>query len=146
MAQSTEEGARARMHELLATMARAGGSDLFIASDYPPSMKTHGAMTPLAPGKLTAEDTSQLANALMNAKQREEFARELECNFAIGVPGVSRFRVIVFVDQGAVGINRWVDAALAARPAACTDDGSPAAASASAIAAAASRSTLAVAL
>ena len=104
MAQSTEEDARARMHELLATMGRAGGSDLFIASDYPPSMKTHGAMTPLAPGKLTAEDTAQLANALMNAKQREEFARELECNFAIMVPGVSRFRVNVFVQQGAVGM------------------------------------------
>jgi twitching motility protein PilU len=92
------------MHELLATMARAGGSDLFIASDYPPSMKTHGAMTPLAPETLTAEDTAQLANALMNAKQREEFARELECNFAIMVPGVSRFRVNVFVQQGAVGM------------------------------------------
>jgi len=104
MAESTEEGARARMHGLLAAMSRAGGSDLFIASDYPPSMKTHGAMTPLAPGKLTAEDTSQLANALMNAKQREEFARELECNFAIVVPGVSRFRVNVFVQQGAVGM------------------------------------------
>jgi twitching motility protein PilU len=61
-------------------------------------------MTPLAPGKLTAEDTAQLANALMNAKQREEFARELECNFAIMVPGVSRFRVNVFMQQGAVGM------------------------------------------
>jgi twitching motility protein PilU len=61
-------------------------------------------MTPLAPETLTAEDTAQLANALMNAKQREEFARELECNFAIMVPGVSRFRVNVFMQQGAVGM------------------------------------------
>ena len=104
MMQSIEEGARARIHELLATMSRAGGSDLFIASDYPPSMKAHGAMTPLAPEKLTAEETAQLANALMNPRQREEFARELECNFAIVVPGVSRFRVNVFVQQGAVGM------------------------------------------
>jgi twitching motility protein PilU len=104
MMQSIEEGARARIHELLATMSRAGGSDLFIASDYPPSMKAHGAMTPLAPEKLTAEETAQLANALMNAKQREEFAREMECNFAIMVPGLSRFRVNVFVQQGAVGM------------------------------------------
>ena len=100
----TEDEARARIHALLAAMSKAGGSDLFIAADYPPSMKAHGAMTPLAPEKLGAEDTAQLANALMNAKQREEFARELECNFAIVVPGVSRFRVNVFVQQGAVGM------------------------------------------
>ncbi|MGN6512354.1 MAG: PilT/PilU family type 4a pilus ATPase [Lysobacteraceae bacterium] len=99
-----EEQARDYMHKLLAAMARAGGSDLFIASDFPPSMKAHGAMTPLAQQKLTPEVTAQLANALMNAKQREEFAREMECNFAIQVPGVSRFRVNVFVQQGAVGM------------------------------------------
>ncbi|HSR65263.1 MAG TPA: PilT/PilU family type 4a pilus ATPase [Xanthomonadaceae bacterium] len=92
------------MHKLLAAMAKAGGSDLFVASDYPPSMKAHGAMTPLSQQKLTAEVTAQLANALMTAKQREEFAREMECNFAIVVPGVSRFRVNVFVQQGAVGM------------------------------------------
>lgn len=104
MVRSDDEGARARIHELLAEMATAGGSDLFIASDYPPSMKSHGAMTPLAPDKLTAQTTAQLAHALMNAKQREEFAREMECNFAIVVPGVSRFRVNVFMQQGAVGM------------------------------------------
>jgi twitching motility protein PilU len=100
----SEDQARDYMHKLLAAMAKAGGSDLFIASDYPPSMKTHGAMTPLSQQKLTAEVTAQLANALMNAKQRDEFAREMECNFAIVVPGVSRFRVNVFVQQGAVGM------------------------------------------
>ena len=100
----SEDQARDYMHKLLAAMAKAGGSDLFIASDFPPSMKANGAMTPLSQQKLTPELTAQLANALMNAKQREEFARELECNFAIVVPGVSRFRVNVFVQQGAVGM------------------------------------------
>ena len=100
----SDDQARDYMHKLLAAMAKAGGSDLFIASDYPPSMKAHGAMTPLSQQKLTAEVTAQLANALMNAKQRDEFSRELECNFAIVVPGVSRFRVNVFVQQGAVGM------------------------------------------
>jgi twitching motility protein PilU len=100
----SEDQARDYMHKLLAAMAKAGGSDLFIASDYPPSMKAHGAMTPLSQQRLTPDVTAQLAQALMNAKQREEFAREMECNFAIVVPGVSRFRVNVFVQQGAVGM------------------------------------------
>ena len=38
-----ETQAREYMHKLLAAMAKAGGSDLFIAHDFPPSMKAHGA-------------------------------------------------------------------------------------------------------
>ena len=100
----TEDQARDYLHKLLAAMARAGGSDLFIAHDFPPSMKAQGAMTPLTQQKLTGEITAQLAHAAMNEHQREEFAREMECNFAIVVPGVSRFRVNVFVQQGHVGM------------------------------------------
>lgn len=95
---------RAAMHALLARMAAAGGSDLFIAHDFPPSMKSHGAMTPMADTPLSGAQTARYANALMNDKQRDEFAREMECNFAIVVPGVSRFRVNVFVQQGQVGM------------------------------------------
>src|SRR4029079_19485870 len=104
MAALSEEQARAYMHKLLAAMSQAGGSDLFIASDFPPSMKSHGAMTPLTQQKLTAEITRQLAHAPMNERQREEFEREMECNFAIAIPGLSRFRVNVFMQQGCVGM------------------------------------------
>jgi len=100
----TEEQARDYMHKLLAAMAKAGGSDLFIAHDYPPSMKAHGQMTPLTQQKLSGEVTAQLAHALMNDKQRGEFAQEMESNFAIALPGVSRFRVNVFMQQGHVGM------------------------------------------
>jgi twitching motility protein PilU len=40
----------------------------------------------------------------MNERQREEFAKELECNFAISIPGVSRFRVNVCVQQQCVSM------------------------------------------
>ena len=40
----------------------------------------------------------------MNERQRDEFAKELECNFAISLPGVARFRVNVFVQQQHVGM------------------------------------------
>jgi twitching motility protein PilU len=92
------------MHKLLAAMKAAGGSDLFIAADFPPSMKAHGQMQPMTSQKLTGQTTQTLAHALMNARQREEFARDLECNFAISVPGVSRFRVNVLVQQQNVGM------------------------------------------
>src|SRR6186713_3544982 len=40
----------------------------------------------------------------MNERQREEFAREFECNFALAIPGLSRFRVNIFIQQQHVGM------------------------------------------
>jgi len=104
MSNLSEEQAKAYMVKLLTAMTRAGGSDLFISNDFPPSMKAQGTMQPLATQKLTSEVTKQLAHALMNDRQREEFATELECNFAISIPGVARFRVNVFVQQQHTGM------------------------------------------
>ncbi len=51
MSTLTEEQARAYMHKLLAAMRQAGGSDLFIANDFPPSMKANGSMQAADPAK-----------------------------------------------------------------------------------------------
>jgi len=96
--------ARDYMHKLLGAMVRGGGSDLFISAEFPPSMKANGEMRPLAEQKLAAALTEKLAHSLMNERQVDEFRRELECNFAISVPGISRFRVNVFVQQQCVGM------------------------------------------
>jgi twitching motility protein PilU len=100
----SEEQAKAYIHKLLTAMSKAGGSDLFVSKDFPPAMKSQGTLQPLTNQKLTGEVTRELANALMNEKQREEFHRDLECNFAISLPGVARFRVNVFMQQQNVGM------------------------------------------
>jgi twitching motility protein PilU len=100
----TEEQAKSYITKLLTAMSQAGGSDLFVSKDFPPAMKLQGAMQPLTSQKLSGEVARELANALMNQRQREEFAKELECNFAISIPGVARFRVNVFVQQQHVGM------------------------------------------
>jgi twitching motility protein PilU len=104
MATLTEEQAKAYMHKLLASMSAASGSDLFIAADFPPSMKAHGNMQPMTQQKLTGDVTKILAHSIMNEEQRAEFEKEMECNFAIFIPGLSRFRVNVFVQQRQVGM------------------------------------------
>jgi len=96
--------AQAYMHKLLTVMQHQGGSDLFISADFPPSMKHQGAMKPLSNQRLTSEVTRALALSLMNERQRAEFEAEMECNFAISLPGVCRFRVNVFVQQQSVGM------------------------------------------
>jgi twitching motility protein PilU len=104
MASLSEDQAKSYVIKLLTAMSNAGGSDLFISKDFPPSMKLQGAMQPLTNQKLSGEVARDLAYALMNPRQRDEFATELECNFAISVPGVARFRVNVFMQQQNVGM------------------------------------------
>ena len=104
MASLTEEQAKAYITKLLAAMSKAGGSDLFVSKDFPPAMKIQGILQPLTNQKLTGEVTRELAHSLMNERQREDFARDLECNFAISLPGVARFRVNVFLQQQNVGM------------------------------------------
>ena len=100
----TEEQAKAYITKLLTAMSKAGGSDLFVSKDFPPAMKLQGALQQLTNQKLTGDVTRELANSLMNERQREEFNRDLECNFAISLPGVARFRVNVFMQQQNVGM------------------------------------------
>jgi twitching motility protein PilU len=104
MSSLTEEQAKAHIIKLLTAMSQAGGSDLFVSKDFPPSMKLQGSMRPLTKQKMTGAVARNLANSLMNERQRESFAKELECNFAISVPGVARFRVNVFMQQQNVGM------------------------------------------
>jgi twitching motility protein PilU len=100
----SEEQAKSYIVKLLTAMSTAGGSDLFISKDFPPSIKLQGVMKPLLNQKLSAEIARELAYALMNERQRGEFERDLEANFAVSIPGVSRFRVNVFVQQQNVGM------------------------------------------
>src|ERR1700735_4785691 len=104
MSSLTEEQAKAHIIKLLTAMSKAGGSDLFVSKDFPPSMKLQGSMRPLTKQKMTGAVATSLANSLMNQRQRDSFAKELECNFAISVPGVARFRVNVFMQQQHVGM------------------------------------------
>ena len=99
-----EEQALKYMHDLLKLMASKKASDLFIADDFPPSMKIDGKITPIANQKLAAAHTKLFAEALMSDKQRSEFEKEKECNFALSPDGVGRFRVNVFLQQGHVSM------------------------------------------
>lgn len=92
------------MHDLLRTMVKKDGSDLFITAGAVPSIKVDGAMYPLSSQLLSPQHTQVLVSAIMNDKQRAEFEETQECNFAISLPGLSRFRVNAFTQRGSVGV------------------------------------------
>jgi len=92
------------MHDLLRAMVAKNASDLFITAGYPPAIKLDGRMTPVANQPLTPQHTTELARAVMNDRQAQEFEATKECNFAINPPDIGRFRVNAFVQQGRVGL------------------------------------------
>lgn len=104
MSMLSDDQAMTYMHKLLTAMSQAGGSDLFISAGSPPTMKAHGTLTALSQQKLHPDVTRVLARSIMNDRQRLEFDRDMESNFAIVVPEVSRFRVNVYVQQAHVAM------------------------------------------
>ena len=92
------------VHELLRVMISRKASDLFITAGFPPAFKVDGKMTPVSNQSLTPTHTTELARAIMNDKQAQEFEGSKECNFAISPSGIGRFRVNAFIQQGRVGL------------------------------------------
>ncbi len=92
------------MIKLLKLLTKEGGSDLFITAGFPPAMKVKGKMTPITKKPLTATESQAMTQCVMNERQLKEFDETKECNFAIHPPGLSRFRVNAFVQQGCQGL------------------------------------------
>ena len=90
--------------DLLRMMMAKKASDLFITAVYPPAMKIDGKMTPVTSQALTPQQSKEIARAIMNDRQMAEFDETHECNFAIGLPNVARFRVNAFMQRGSVGL------------------------------------------
>ncbi|WP_047248107.1 PilT/PilU family type 4a pilus ATPase [Chromobacterium subtsugae] len=92
------------IHDLLKHAIGKNASDIFISAEFPPAMKIDGKITPVAPQPLSAQQSKELVRAIMNDRQTEEFEAKKEANFAINPPGIGRFRVSAFVQQGMVGM------------------------------------------
>jgi len=91
------------MQDLLRRMVEKKGSDLFITAGFPPAIKIDGEIRPQSDRTLSPEQSAGLVRAIMNDRQTKEFDSTKECNFAISPPGIGRFRVSAFVQQGFTG-------------------------------------------
>jgi twitching motility protein PilU len=96
--------AATHVRKLLVLMKARGASDLFITVGVAPAIKLDGQMTPVAAAALSTDDCRVLVRSIMNERQRQEFSSTCECNFAISIDGVGRFRVSAFVRQGKEGM------------------------------------------
>ena len=90
--------------ELLKNMLEKGASDLFITVGSPPALKVNGELVPFNTKPIMREQAEEILRAAMNEKQQAEFRDTRECNFALSLDGIGRFRVNAYVQRGSVGL------------------------------------------
>ena len=90
--------------ELLKNMLDKGASDLFITVGSPPALKVNGELAPFNAKPISREQAEEILRSAMNEKQQAEFRDTRECNFALSLDGIGRFRVNAFVQRGSVGL------------------------------------------
>ena len=88
----------------LKLMVQKRASDLFITAGIPPSMKVNGRVAPITQTPLTPQQSRDMVLNVMTPSQREEFEKTHECQFAISLQGVGRFRVSCFYQRNQVGM------------------------------------------
>lgn len=91
------------VQQLLTLLKQKNGSDLFITAGFPPAIKVDGHLTPVMDKPVSPENSALIVRSLMADRQIKEFEATNECQFAISPPGIGRFRVSAFVQQGCVG-------------------------------------------
>ena len=92
-----------KIEQLLEFMVKHDASDIYLTYDAPPMYRIEGITQPAGKYKLTMEDTEDLANQMMNKKQRQEFEDTYEMNLALFYPKLGRFRVNIFKQRNCVG-------------------------------------------
>ena len=89
---------------LLALMVEEKASDLFITAERTPTLKVDGSLIPATGMPLTADQALVMVLSVMDQRQRDEFEKTKECQFAINVHDLGRFRVSAFTQRNCAGM------------------------------------------
>ena len=97
-------GPAAEFEELLRVMVEMKASDLHISVGSPPMVRHDGDVKVL-PGRavLAPADTERMLLPIAPERNREEFQRRHDTDFAYEIPGLARFRCNFFMDRKGMG-------------------------------------------
>jgi len=98
----TQQAPAFNFKAVLQRMIQQNGSDLHLKVGRPPVLRVNGDLSSLDVPPLRPEELKALAEQIMTPKQVKDFAEHKESDFAIGVPGIGRFRVNVYQQRGTI--------------------------------------------
>jgi len=90
--------------DLLRTIVKEDGSDLYFSTGAPPSMKVLGKLAPITDQPYTKGQVKEIAYKIMDAGQIAEFEQKPEMNLAISEKHIGRFRVNIFRQRSEVAM------------------------------------------
>jgi len=93
-----------KFHDLLQKMVQEEASDMFVTAKLPVSAKINGELHSIDDQVLSPDDSLALVHSAMTEKQKEQFDTEKECNFAISIDDIGRFRVSAFWQRDMAGM------------------------------------------
>lgn len=95
--------------ELLAFSAKQNASDLHLSAGLPPMIRVDGDIHRLNVPAMAHDEVLALVHAIMNDRQRQEYAEQLEIDFSYALANVARFRINAFTqDRGAGAVFRTI--------------------------------------
>lgn len=89
--------------DLLQTMVERGASDLHIKVGSAPMIRVDGELTPAAYEIMTAESVRSVLESILTDEQKAKFIADKELDLAYSIPGLSRFRVNIYLQRGTWG-------------------------------------------
>ena len=89
---------------LLALMVQKKASDLFITAGRAPTVKVDGTLIEVSKMQLTADQALMIVTGIMDQRQKDEFENTKECQFAISMQDLGRFRVSAFTQRDSAGM------------------------------------------
>ncbi len=93
-----------KITDILTAAVRANASDVHLSAGDPPLARVDGGLFPVAGfPDISAEECRDLVYSLLTDAQRAKFEENLELDCAVGLTGLSRFRLNVLLDKGRVG-------------------------------------------
>ncbi|HWO88719.1 MAG TPA: PilT/PilU family type 4a pilus ATPase [Gemmatimonadales bacterium] len=88
--------------QAIKTMIEKKGSDLLLKVGRAPTVRVAGELEQMDMPPLTPNDLKALAETLMQPPQLKAFMETKEADYAIGVPGMGRFRVNTYWQRGTI--------------------------------------------
>lgn len=92
------------INPLLKALMEHKGSDLFVTVHRPPCIKINGKIVPVTKTMLTPAHVEALIHSSMNEKQKKELEEKKECQYAISVENIGRFRASAFFQRNQPGL------------------------------------------
>lgn len=95
--------------ELLAFVVKNNASDLHLCSGLPPMIRVHGDVRRVNVPPMEHKDVHAMVFDLMSDSQRKSYQATMECDFAVDIPKLARFRVNALVERrGASAVFRSI--------------------------------------